>query len=247
MQEHENGDQPRASQVFNNILLRALDAAAIERLSLRLVEFELEHELEFPGNAIQRLYFVEVGMASMTCTFNDGSQVEVGTFGCESVVGASALMGTIRSLNRVYTQIPGWGYSSSLSAARKEFKRGDLFQALTLRYVQTQLLQAMQSAGCNAKHNLEQRLARWLLICSDRANSTTFFISQQFLSEMLGSTRPTVSVTAGLLRDQGLISYTRGVVRLVDMAGLTRKSCECYALVKDHVSNDDEFEPLTAG
>ena len=85
-----------------------------------------------------------------------------------------------------------------------------------LRYVQAQLVQAAQSAACNAKHNMEQRLARWLLLCSDRAHAETFKVSQEFLSDMLGSTRPTVSIAAGKLKEEGLIEYNRGVLRIVD-------------------------------
>ena len=96
----------------------------------------------------------------MTTTFNDGSQVEVGMFGYEGVIGVSALMGTKRSLNRVYTQIEGSGFSCAVELARQEFELGETFQSLTLRYVQAQLVQAMQSAGCNAKHRIEQRLSR---------------------------------------------------------------------------------------
>ena len=117
------------------------------------------HEIEFPGRPIGHVYFLEEGMASMTTTFKDGDQVEVGMFGFESVIGISALMGTKRSLNRVYTQITGHGCSTTLEAAKSEFRQGGLFQDLVLRYVQAQLVQAMQSAGCNAKHNFEQRLA----------------------------------------------------------------------------------------
>src|ERR1035437_604767 len=159
---------------FKNALLKALDAEVIARLHLRPVTFELEHELEFPGNSIDNLFFVEEGMASMTTTFKNGSQVEVGMFGYESVIGVSALMGTKRSLNRVYTQIAGNGYSSPVEVAREEFGLGGSFQPLALRYVQAQLLQALQSAGCNAAHDFEQRLARWLLICADRAHCNTF-------------------------------------------------------------------------
>src|SRR5450432_2560786 len=146
---------------FKNTLLRHLDGEIIERLSLRPVTFELRHEIEFPGRTIEHLFFVEEGMASMTATFDDGSQVEVGMFGYASVIGVPALMGAKRSLNRIYTQIEGCGYSCTIEAARKEFCRGGAFQALMLRFVQAQLVQAAQSTGCNAKHNMEQRLARW--------------------------------------------------------------------------------------
>ena len=152
----------------------------------------------------------------MTTTFDDGSQVEVGMFGYESVIGVSALMGTKGSLNRVYTQIEGCGFSCTVETARKEFRRGEAFQALMLRYVQAQLVQAAQSAGCNAKHNMEQRLARWLLLCTDRAHSDTLKLSQEFLADMLGSTRTTVSIAAGSLKEEGLIDYSRGVIRIID-------------------------------
>jgi CRP-like cAMP-binding protein len=227
---------------FKNTVLKALDAATIAGLHLRPVTFELEHEIEFPGSAIEYLYFVEEGMASMTNTFKDGSQVEVGMFGYESVIGVSALMGTKRSLNRVYTQIAGYGYSSPVEAARMEFSRGGLFQKLALRYVQTQLVQAIQSVGCNATHNLEQRLARWLLICADRAHCDTFKMSHEFLSEMLGSTRSTVSVTAAQLKQEKLIEYTRGVIHILDAKGLERRACECYGIIKHHLDSYAEFD-----
>jgi hypothetical protein len=110
--------------LFKNTLLRNLDAEIIGRLSLRPVKFELRHDIEFPGRPIDHLFFVEEGMASMTTTFDDGSQVEVGMFGYESVIGVSALMGTKASLNRIYTQIEGCGFSCTVETARKEFRRG---------------------------------------------------------------------------------------------------------------------------
>jgi CRP-like cAMP-binding protein len=227
---------------FKNTLLKNMDAEIIGRLFLRPVTFELRHEIEFPGRAIDHLFFVEEGMASMTTTFDDGSQVEVGMFGYESVIGVSALMGTKESLNRVYTQIEGYGFSCTVETGRKEFRRGGAFQALMLRYVQAQLVQAAQSAGCNAKHNMEQRLARWLLLCTDRAHSDTLKLSQEFLADMLGSTRPTVSIAAGSLKEEGLIDYNRGVIRIMDRKRLEQKACECYQILKDYLGNYAEFD-----
>jgi CRP-like cAMP-binding protein len=230
------------NRVFRNSILKTLDKETISRLRLRPVAFEIEHELEFPGQPIEHLFFVEEGMASMTTTFQDGSQVEVGMFGYEGVVGVSALMGTKRSLNRVYTQIPGHGYSCAVNVARREFGLGGEFQSLTLRYVQTQLLQAVQSAGCNAKHDVDRRLARWLLLCADRAHSNNFALSQEFIADMLGSTRPTVSAAAGLLKESGLIQYSRGVIHLLDVPALEARACECYRVIKDHLDNYTEFD-----
>jgi CRP-like cAMP-binding protein len=230
------------NRIFRNSILKTLDREVVARLCLRPVVLEVEHELEFPGQPIAHLFFVEEGMASMTTTFQDGTQVEVGMFGYEGVIGVSALMGTKRSLNRVYTQIPGHGYSCAVEVARREFGLGGEFQSLTLRYVQAQLLQAAQSVGCNAKHDLEQRLARWLLLCADRAHSNNFALSQEFIADMLGSTRPTVSAAAGLLKESGLIQYSRGVIHLLDVPALEARACECYRVIKDHLDNYTEFD-----
>jgi len=229
-------------RTFQNALLKNLDREIIERLSLRPVKLERLHELEFPGNAIEHLFFVEEGMASMTATFNDGSQVEVCMFGYESVIGVSALMGTKRSLNRIYMQIEGSGFSCTVEAARKEFLRCATFQSLMLRYVQAQLLQATQTAGCNAKHNIEQRLARWLLLCMDRVHTDTLKLSHEFLADMLGSSRPTVSIAAGSFKEQGLIEYNRALIRILDVKQLEKKACDCYLVIKNYLNNFAEFD-----
>jgi CRP-like cAMP-binding protein len=227
---------------FTNSVLKALGPETIERLALRKVRFELNHEIEFPGEPIEHLFFVEEGMASMTTTFQDGSQVEVGMFGYESVIGVSALMGTKRSLNRIYTQIAGRGYTCGIEIGRKEFAKGGLFQRLTLAYVQAQLVQTAQSAGCNIKHEVEQRIARWLLLCADRAHNDTFIMPHQFLGDMLGCSRPSVSVAAKLLKDKKLISYSRGVIKILDVSKLEKTACECYQVIKDHLDNYTEFD-----
>ncbi len=227
---------------FKNTLLKNLDEELISRLELRRVEFPVGHELEFPGKPIDRLFFVEEGMASQTVTFVDGCQVEVGMFGYESVIGVSALMGTKQSLNRVYTQIAGYGYSTTFQAAKKEYDLCSHFHKLTTRYVQAQLVQAMQSAACNASHQVEQRLARWLLLCADKAHTDIFALSQEYLGEMLGATRSTVSRTAANLKAEGLIDYTRGTIHIVNHDGLEKRACECYQVIKDHLDNYAEFD-----
>jgi CRP-like cAMP-binding protein len=138
--------------------------------------------------------------------------------------------------------VEGCGYKSPIEAARREFDRGGLFQKLALRYVQTQLVQTAQSAGCNAKHHMEQRLARWLLITCDRVHRTTFKLSQEFLADMLGATRSTVSLAAGILKEEGLLDYSRGNIEILNLTGLQRRSCECYRVIKDHLDNYAEFE-----
>lgn len=235
-------DIPRDKAIYKNTLLNRFDAELIERLRLKRVEFVVGQEIEDSGQPIRNLYFLERGMASMTTTFEDGSQVEVGMFGFESVIGVSALMGTKLSLNRVYTQIAGWGYGCEYEAANSEYLRGGLFQKLVLRYVQAQLVQAAQSAACNAVHNLEQRLSRWLLITADRANSDRFLMSQEFLSRMLGVTRPTVTLAAGQLKKENLIEYKRSEITILDRGRLTSRACECYQVVKSYLDDFQSFD-----
>jgi CRP-like cAMP-binding protein len=227
---------------FRNSILSALDPEAIKRLRLRPIKLEMIDEIAFPGSQIDRLTFVEEGMAAMMTTFEDGSQVEVATFGYESVIGLQVLMGAKLPLNRIYMQIPGFGYCCAMDDASKEFHKCGRFQDIALRSVQAQIVSTSQSAGCNAKHNIEQRLARWLLICSDRANHKPFTISHELLANMLGSTRPTVSLAAAALKKQNLIGYSRSAIRILDIAGLEATACECYRLVRDYLANSEEFD-----
>lgn len=227
---------------FKNTLLSHLPPDVIRRLELKEVRLEVNRELEFPGSTIDYLFFLEEGLGSMTVTFQDGSQVEAGMFGFESAVGVSALMGTRRSLNRIFMQLGGWGFSSRVEVAKAEFDRCGPFHDLALRYVQAQLTRSSQSAACNAKHNLEQRLARWLLICVDRANTNVFPMSQDFLADMLGVARPSVSVAAGILKEQGLIEYSRGIICVPDTKALEKRACECYMVVKRHLDSYAEFD-----
>jgi CRP-like cAMP-binding protein len=227
---------------FKNSILRSLDAETISRLQLKPLTLHSGREIENPGEPIEHLIFIEDGIGSMTNTFEDGFQVEVGMFGYESVMGASALMGTHRSLNKVYMQMSGHGLSCRMPLAALEFQRFGRFHDLVIRSVQALLVQACQSAGCNAHHNLAQRLSRWLLLCSDRSESLTLSLTHEYLADMLGSNRSTVSVAAEHLQSEGLIRYSRGKVVILDRPGLEARACECYRAVRDHLANYLEVE-----
>jgi hypothetical protein len=227
---------------FKNRILRSLDAETIGRLQLRPITLQAGREIENPGQPIENLIFIEDGIGSMTNTFKDGFQVEVGMFGVESVMGASALIGTRRSLNKVYMQMSGYGLSCRMPVAAQEFARFGRFHDLVLRSVQAIFIQACQSAGCNAHHNLAQRLSRWLLLCSDRSESLTLNLTHEYLADMLGSNRSTVSVAAEHLQNEGLIRYSRGKVVILDRPGLEASACECYLAVRDHLANFLEVE-----
>lgn len=222
---------------YRNSILQRLTSEVIQRLELRAVELPLNHEVEFPGNEIPQLLFLEDGVASMTATFLDGSQVEIGLAGREAVLGTSSMMGTRRSLNRVYMQIAGRGYATRMSTATREFRRGEQFHDLALRYVQAQFVQSAQTAGCNARHEIEQRLARWLLLCADRVNADVLPLRHEFLAYMLGVTRTSVTIAAGEFQEDGLIQYSRGKVQIRDRKRLEMVSCECYTVVRDHLSS----------
>ena len=227
---------------FKNTLLGHMDPATIARLELRRVELPLRYDLEVAGEPITHMYFLEEGLASMTTCFASGLQVETSMFGYEAAVGISGLMGTKQSLNGIFMQLAGYGYASPLRVARAEFGRNGIFQRLALRYVQAQLTLSTQNAACNAAHTYEQRLARWLLICADRARHDHIEMAQEFVAEMLGSTRSTVSIAAAHLKAKGLIDYHRGVIQLLKKKELEAEACECYRVVRDHLEAVADFD-----
>lgn len=227
---------------FSNRILQNLSDETVSRLGLKVVTLPVGREIEAIGKSIRHVFFLESGAASMTATFKDGKQTEVGLFGFEGAIGISALMGTKRSLNRVYMQIAGHGLAAPVESCRHEFDTNSNFRDLMLRYVQTQLIQAMQSAGCNLSHHLEQRLARWLLLCADRSRADVFVLSQQFLAMMLGVRRSSVNLALGNLVDKQLIAIKRNQIALIDKVALERHACECYLVVKHHLDNFIEFD-----
>ena len=235
--------QAQAEMVrYRNTVLRHLSAESVARLQLTHMELPLRKPLERSERDIGHIFFIESGVGSMTSTFQDGSEVEVGLFGNESVIGVSAFMGVRRSLNRIYMQIQGSGFASKIDIAQAEFDRAGEFQRLALRYVQMQLTQSTQTAACNVKHELRQRLARWLLLSSDRAGTIELALSQEFIAMMLGVRRTSVSVEMGRLKRSGVIGYERGHIRLLAVPVLEKQACECYRVLKEHLNNYVEFD-----
>jgi CRP-like cAMP-binding protein len=223
--------------IFKNKLLRALDPEITDRLHLRPLKLPSGQEIENPGQPIDNLIFIEEGIGSMTNTFHDTFQVEVGLFGYESVLGGSALIGTKLSLNKVYMQMGGHGFSCRTDLAVAEFSRFGRFHDVVLRYQQALLIQACQSVGCIAHHVIAQRLSRWLLLCADRSESNILQLTHEYLGDMLGTNRSTVSTAAAQLQGESLIEYSRGKVTITDRKKLEARSCECYRVVRDHLDN----------
>jgi CRP-like cAMP-binding protein len=203
--------------------------------------------IETPGSEIRSLYFIEEGLGSMTTVFKDGFQVEVSLFGNEAVIGASALIGTKLNLNNIYMQASGHGYVTNAQVAAAEFARHGQFHDIVLRYLQAQLVQTAQTAGCNARHDSIQRMSRWLLLCADRVYSDELGLTHEFLGHMLGVRRETVSTTAEELQRREFINYRHGKIKILNRSGLEASTCECYRIVKEHLENYHKTEVAFGG
>lgn len=230
---------------FRNLILRDLDNEACARLDLKRLRLPLRFQMQGPNQPITALYFIETGLGSMTTTLNNGMQVEVGTFAHESAVGISALLGARHSLNRVFMQIAGEGYVTSLANARREFRINPDFAGMVLACVRVHLTQATQSAACNAVHALERRLARWLLLCADRTECQNFDISQEFLADMLGSSRSAVSLCMSSLERRGLIVHKRRSIHIPDPTALEEAACECFEVIRRQFRGENEGGSFT--
>jgi CRP-like cAMP-binding protein len=224
-------------------MLAALPAHVLERLepSLDRVTLELREVLFDPDRLIEHVYFPESCVVSILGIMADGSAVETATVGCEGMVGLPAFLGDGRTSAQAFCQVPGEAMRLDVETFRREVRRRAELPALLGRYTQALIAQIAQSSACNRLHPLRQRCARWLLQTHDRVGSEEFAFTHQFLSQMLGVRRATVTELAGEFERQGLIEnhYARIVIR--DREGLERTACECYRIIRR------EFERLIEG
>ena len=163
----------------------------------------------------------------------NGSSAEMGMAGKEGLVGVALFMGGNTMPNRAVVQSAGGAVRMRAKVLRDEFARGGAFQRLLLRYTQALLTQMSQTAVCNRLHAIEQQLCRWLLLSHDRLDSDELVMTQELIANMLGVRREGVTASAGRLQEQGLISYVRGRIQVLDRRGLEAAVCECYKVVKD--------------
>ena len=163
----------------------------------------------------------------------DGLGTEVGIVGSEGVAGISVFLGSGREVGKVFCQVPGEALRMEADALREETRGGSPLNEMLLRYTQALLVLVSQSTACNRLHTAEERLCRWLLMTQDRVGADQFPITQDFMADMLGVRRPTVSLVASTVQRAGLIRYSRGKMKVVDRPGLEAASCECYAKVKE--------------
>jgi CRP-like cAMP-binding protein len=224
-----------SSSANGNRLLAALPADDFERFhsDLQPVTFSLGEVIYESGHRLDYVYFPTNSVVSLLYTTEDGSTAEMGLTGNDGVVGIALFLGGDTTPNRAVIQIAGGAFRMRANMLRTEFARGGAFQKLLLRYTQALITQISQTAVCNRLHSVEKRLCRWLLLSHDRVKSDELVMTQEFISNMLGGRRESVTVAAGRLQDAGLIHYSRGHIRILSRKGLETAVCECYQIVKD--------------
>jgi CRP-like cAMP-binding protein len=223
--------------------LNALPPAEYERISAYLepVELMFGEVLYRSAEPITHVYFPNRGTVSVVCHFEDGKSVEAGMVGNEGMFGVCVFLGSVTSPMEAIVQLPGDALRMRADVLREEFKRGEHLQDLLLRYTQAFIVQIAQTAACNRAHPIDGRLARWLLMCQDRAESSELQLTHDFIAVMLGTRRAGVSEAAAKLQDEQIIRYRRGHMKILDRQKLETLSCECYPLVKK------EFDRLLGG
>lgn len=216
-----------------NLILSQLPPEEFAALAKFLVPVKLPlgQTLSEPNQPIEFIYFLENGLISVDVVTEKGDAVEVGVIGREGFSGLAALFDQPQMSHVVNMQGSGDGFRIKASIVRAEFLKGGMLQKLVHAFSYLQLVQITQSVLCNRLHEVDARLARWLLTSSDRMESDLLHLTQEFLSQMLGVSRSTVTVAAGEFQRQGLIGYSRGRIQILDRRGLASKTCECYGIV----------------
>lgn len=225
-----NGDRRERT---GNRLLDVLPAVEQRELlpGLAMVALPMKRVLFEPEHAINAVHFPLDGVVSLVTPLKEGAIVEVATVGNEGVVGVPLVSGGSLAV-RAISQVPGKALRMDAGAFIAHLEQVDRFRHVVESYTQALFGQISQAAACNRLHSNEERLSRWLLMSHDRVGTDTFPITHEFLGQMLGSRRATVTLSAGLLQAAGIIRYHRGRVTILDRAQLEAVSCECYAVIK---------------
>jgi CRP-like cAMP-binding protein len=219
-----------------NRLLASLPSNVFSAIAphLKVVELKFGDVLAEAGSPIRQIYFPYSGVISLVVELDVGMMIETAMVGRDGALnGASALDGKV-SPNKGIVQIAGSAGTIQVDRLRRLANEFEPFRARLIRHEQVLFAQSQQSAACNASHKIEARMCRWLLHMRDLADSDDLVLTQQFLAQMLGVTRPSVSVAASPLQKARLIKYSRGRIRLLNVAGLKKGACECYDTVKAH-------------
>jgi CRP-like cAMP-binding protein len=219
-----------------NHLLGALSTEELARLRLRDVTMTLGEVVYECHQRIDYAYFPTTCVVSCLYTTRDGSTAEMALAGNDGIIGIASFLGGGTIPHRAVTQIGGHALKIPAKALQEEFARGGPFQHILLRYTQALITQISQTAVCNRLHPLEQRLCRWLLLCHDRVNGSEILMTQEYIANMVGGRRESVTVAAGHLQDIGLIHYSRGHIKILDREGLEAVVCECYKIVSNELN-----------
>lgn len=219
-----------------NRILAALPAktfAAIEA-DLKVVKLAFGDVLAEPGGSVRRVYFPHSGVISLVVELDTGEAIETAMVGRDGAFNAASALDGKVSLNKGIVQLAGVASVMKVDQLRSLADEFKPFRSLLIRHEQVLFAQAQQSAACNASHSVENRMCRWLLRMRDLADTDDLTLTQEFMAQMLGVRRTSVSIVAKTLQEAGLIKYRRGRIRLLDIDGLREGSCECYAAVKTH-------------
>jgi CRP-like cAMP-binding protein len=220
-----------------NLLLSNIPAAERKRLEryLEPASLELREVIQQADKPITHVYFPVDFVSSTVIEMGDGEVVEVGVTGNEGLAGIQLFLGEEATNTTTFAQIPGDGLRMAAGDFRKHvMKGGGALHDLLHRYTHAFLAQISQTAACNRLHPLDERLCRWILMTHNRVGRDEFPITQEFMGQMLGVRRPTVSTTAAILQKAGLVSYSRGRMRVLDREGLEEGACECYRAILKH-------------
>jgi CRP-like cAMP-binding protein len=232
---HGDRSDPRR----RNGLLAALPPADLALLVPHLKDVPLVQgavlieQGEPPGD----VYFLQEGIVSLLVPMRQGEAIEIATVGREGAVGATAGLGARRSHTGAVVQVAGTASRIAAARFRKIADDSRAIRDIIVGYGEMLLVQVQQTAACNALHGVEERLSRWLLQAHDRVADNTIHLTHEFLSQMLGVRRPTVTVVAHMLQKAGLIRYHRGRIEVIDRPGLEMRACECYEIIRKNTRN----------
>ena len=217
-----------------NLILAALPALDYDRMlpDLEFVPMPLGWTMSESGDHVNFLHFPTSGIVSLIYDLENGSKSEVALVGNEGMVGISIFMGGDSMPSSTEVQSAGSAYRLSRKVMKREFAPGGQLQHLALLYTQALISQTAQTAVCNQHHSLDQQLCRWLLMSLDRLHQNEVVITQELIANLLGVRRESITEAAGKLQKEGLITYSRGLIKVLDRPTLEKKVCECYEVVK---------------
>lgn len=228
-------DTTKTNQTDNR-LLAALPNKVFQQLEAKLEPFELIYNTDVyaPGDVIEHVYFPERGIISLLAVVGKDSTLEVGIVGDEGMIGISVFLGETKTNTRAVVQ--GAGFALRMTAADfiGEIEKSSDLQRILKKFTFSLMTQIAQSAACNRYHPIDARLARWLMMTSDRMKSDEFQVTQEFLSNMIGVRREAVNKAASDFQHRGLISYMRGNLSILKPKELEALACTCYEIIKSH-------------